>query len=1166
MFAQCPTSRVLRISWRFDDFSMSSRPTNIPGIPSPFRIFFLMLGIICAAALTVTLVSPALKEMVSVNVASVIQPATIMFLTAPFLWALVVRPLRSTAMRETARSAVIVTHAVDGIISVDSRAIVQSFNPAAERLFGYEASEVIGQSFSMLLADEQDATASRMTAWPKRSAPAELAGRRKNGSVFSIELAVSDMSAEGDRSFVTLVRDITARKEIEQALRESEARKGAILESAIDCIITLDHRGRVIELNPAVEKTLGWTRDELMGKRLASVLFPPNSNERNTSAVWRNLAGTGFVLGRSSEITAMRADGTEFPAELVVSSVKLEGPAIFSAYLRDITERKLAERRLGLQHAVTRLLAEATTLQDVARDLLSTMADGLDAQVGTLWRRDPNSARLIHFESWQHDSRGGVQELTDSSLDFCQSAFGLAGRAWSEQQPVWASDLLREPGLGRPSRNGLPPLRAGVAFPIGTGDRIENVVEFYSEHVLPADEEFIRILSGIGSQVGQFLERTRAQEALRESEVRFRTMADNAPVMIWTAGANGKCDYLNRSWLQFTGKSPDVELGEGWKSGIHPDDRAFYEEITAKAVSKRSNFSIETRRRRHDDQYRWVYTQASPRFLPNGVFLGYVGSCIDITERKQAEEQLQRAKEAAEANSRAKSEFLANVSHEIRTPMNGILGMTELALDTQLNASQREYLELVKISANSLLGVLNDILDFSKMEAGKLGIDPVDFEIRGALDSAIRLLAPRAHEKGIALNLQVQPIVPQFVRGDLMRLRQILVNLISNAIKFTEHGEIAVVVDADAVADSGFMLHCSVRDTGIGIPADKQKIIFEPFVQADGSTTRRYGGTGLGLAICQRLVEIMDGKIWVESTLGVGSTFHCTTRFLPASGSFPHNRADGQPGRKAQKFQYNLRVLVAEDNPINQMLAVKILEARGCSVRLAKDGREALSILQQQEFDVTLMDLQMPIQGGLETTALIRSAEQGTSKHLPIIALTAHVMNGDRERCLEGGMDGYVAKPIAEVELWREIERVCPQALRSPPGELELSLSPPELDREAILSRLDGDETLLREIVDLFLTRSPELVEQIHQALTAGNCRAVCATAHSLKGSVSTFSRAEVFETLQAIEDSAASGDLKKASAIFSDLQHELSRFHPALTQLVAHETGRNDSSLLTVA
>ena len=299
----------------------------------------------------------------------------------------------------------------------------------------------------------------------------------------------------------------------------------------------------------------------------------------------------------------------------------------------------------------------------------------------------------------------------------------------------------------------------------------------------------------------------------------------------------------------------------------------------------------------------------------------------------------------------------------------------------------------------------------------------------------------------------------------------------------------------------------------------------------------------------------MDGKIWVESTPGMGSTFHCTSRFqqtTQAAGSFPQNGSHEHAGRNSQKFQYNLRVLVAEDNPINQMSAVKLLEARGCSVRLAKDGCEAVAILEQQEFDVTLMDLQMPIQGGLETAALIRTKEAGIAKHLPIIALTAHVMNGDRERCLAGGMDGYVAKPISEGELWREIERVCPQAQKAPPGELKIAQDVPELDRQAILSRLDGDEVLLREIVDLSLARCPELVERIQEALAAGNCRTVIATAHSLKGSVSTFSRAQVFKILQELEDSASSGDLSKARQVFSVLQSELSRFHPALVQLVA--------------
>ncbi len=1113
-----------------------------------------MLGIICATALTVTLVGPALKQLVSASVASAIPPAAIVFLTAPFLWMLVVRPLRSTAMRESARSAVIVTHAVDGIITIDSHALVQSFNPAAERLFGFDASEVIGQSVSLLLDNPQDATVSRMMSWPLKSIPAELNGRRRDGSVFSIELAVSQMTTEGEQSFIVLVRDITARKHIEQALRESEARKGAILESAMDCINTLDHRGRVIELNPAVEKTLGWKREELMGKRLASVLFPANSSERNTSAVWRNLAGTGFVLGRSSEITAMRADGAEFPAELVVSSVKMEGPAIFSAHLRDITERKSAERRLQLQHSVTKLLADAGTLYQVATALLSAMAEKLDAQVGTLWRRDPTTSRLVLFEAWHHNSRGGVRALSDSSIAYCKSAFGLAGRAWSEQQPVWASDVQREPGLSRPSRSGLPALRAGIAFPIVTSECIEGVIEFYSERVLPADEDILHILAGIGSQIGQFMERARAQEAVRESELRFRTMADNAPVMIWTAGRDGKCDYLNRSWLQFTGQKLEDELGEGWKAGIHEEDRDSYEAIASAAASRRSNFALELRRRRHDGQFRWVYSQASPRFMSDGSFLGYIGSCIDITERKHVEEQLQKAKEAAEANSRAKSEFLANVSHEIRTPMNGILGMTELALDTHLSSTQREYLEMVKSSGISLLAVLNDILDFSKIEAGKLEVDPVDFEIREALGESLRLLSPRAREKGLELNCVVQPAVPQYLCGDWLRLRQIVINLLSNAIKFTERGEIAVLVELAPATGGEFKLHCSVRDTGIGIPAEKLQVIFDPFVQADGSTTRRYGGTGLGLTICARLVEILGGKIWLESIPGQGSTFHFTAQVSEAQHACSSSLPDS-PGRNGtardRSRQYDLRVLLAEDNPINQVVAVKLLEGRGCTVQVANDGNEVLALLGRQQFDIVLMDLQMPGRGGLETAALIRANEKDTSQRLPILALTAHVMKGDRERCLEGGMDGYVGKPISECELWSEIERVCPWSHRvvEPPTLLAGDLG---LDRQAILGRLDGDENLLREIVDLFLTRSPEMLEQIRQGLATDNPRAVSTAAHSLKGSVSTFSRAEVFETLQELEDSAGSGDMPRAKHLFDELETKLTSFHPALAQLVA--------------
>ena len=851
-----------------------------------------MLGIICVLALSVTLLRPDFKRLAPGKLVPILQPVAITCLTAPFLWWLVVRPLRSTAMRESARSAVIVTHAVDGIFLFDSRARIQSFNPAAEKLFGYEGSEIIGRSLGLLLADSRESSIGPLSSWPTRSAPTELVGKRKDGSLFSIELAVSDMTVEGEQAFVALVRDISARKEIERALRESEARKSAILESAFDCIITLDHRGQVIEFNPAVEKTLGWSRQELMGKRLAELLFPTRKTDSGVLGAWSGLPrGAGFALGSPVEATALRYDGTEFPAELVVTPVKHDGPAIYSAYLRDITERKCAERRLSLQHCVTPILAEAGAFEQVAATLLQSLAECLDAQVGFMWRRDFSAAHLTLAESWEHSSRGSANALCDSTPTSCKAAFGLAGRSWNERQPIWASDVQREPGLARPSKAGLPMLRAGIAFPIVIGDEVQGVAEFYSERIQKADEEILRILAGIGSQIGQFIERQRAREALRESEMRFRMMADSAPVMIWTTGPDSKRDYLNQSWLHFTGRTFQEDLGHGWMEGIHVEDRERFAAVSGGAFAGRTSFSIEFRLRRFDGHYRWVFAQARPRFLPNETFLGYIGSCLDITERRQVEEKLQRAKEAAETVSRAKSEFLANVSHELRTPMNGILGMTDLALETDLDPDQREYLDLYNFTANSLLGVINNILDFSKLDAGNFRTDAVDFELPDALAEVVEALAPIARDKGLDFVCHLERNIPRALRGDWVHFRQVLMNLLDNALKFTERGEITVLAALESLEESSLTVHWTVRDTGIGIAADKQEMIFEPFVQADGSSTRRYGGAGLGLSISARLVELMGGRIWVESIEGQGSSFHFTARF-EAAEAVPLERAN----------------------------------------------------------------------------------------------------------------------------------------------------------------------------------------------------------------------------------------------------------------------------------
>jgi signal transduction histidine kinase/ActR/RegA family two-component response regulator len=395
-------------------------------------------------------------------------------------------------------------------------------------------------------------------------------------------------------------------------------------------------------------------------------------------------------------------------------------------------------------------------------------------------------------------------------------------------------------------------------------------------------------------------------------------------------------------------------------------------------------------------------------------------------ELVRVNEELRRAKDAAEEASRLKSQFLANISHDLRTPMNGVIGMTELALRTELDEQQRDYLRTVLDSAESLLCLLNDILDFSKIEAGKLTLEEVPFDVRELVESTVKSLGVDAERKALEVHCCVDPEVPARLVGDPTRFRQILSNLVSNAIKFTERGRVDVEVKPESAEGSEVVVHVAVRDTGIGIPPEKIEAIFEPFVQADGSTTRRFGGTGLGLSIASRLAKLMGGRIWAESTVGKGSTFHVVLRFAasqPDAGRLSAAPADAGSCRAA-----GLRILVAEDNPINRKVIAKILELERHQVTLAGDGSEAVNLVAQERFDLILMDVQMPVMSGLEAARRIRERECATGGHIPIIALTASAMKGDRERCLEAGMDDYLSKPVRPEALSEVIARYAPSA------------------------------------------------------------------------------------------------------------------------------------------
>ena len=425
-----------------------------------------------------------------------------------------------------------------------------------------------------------------------------------------------------------------------------------------------------------------------------------------------------------------------------------------------------------------------------------------------------------------------------------------------------------------------------------------------------------------------------------------------------------------------------------------------------------------------DGSWRWCEFTGQ-NLLGNPAVQAVVVNARNIDDRKQVMAELQRAREAAEAANQAKSEFLANMSHEIRTPINGVIGMTDLALDTNLDAEQREYLSTAKACAESLLSVINDILDFSKIEARKLNLERIPFSLQDTIDALLKILAVRAVAKGLQLVSDFAAELPAVVLGDPGRLRQILMNLVGNAIKFTEKGKVMVRVEKVSETAEEITLHISVKDTGIGIPEEKQRTIFEAFVQGDASTTRQFGGTGLGLTITSQLVNLMGGKVWVESEFGRGSTFHFTVCLgVVQASAADAKRAQLGARPSPTEGRRSLRVLVVEDNPVNRLLGVRLVEKHGHAVVAVGSGQEALAALKGDRFDLVLMDVQMPGMDGFETTSAIRREENQSGQHLPIIAVTAHAMQGDRERCLLAGMDGYISKPINRRELGAAIENV----------------------------------------------------------------------------------------------------------------------------------------------
>ncbi len=924
------------------------------------------------------------------------------------------------------------------------------------------------------------------------------------------------------------------RKEIIARSRDEETYRRQFSDNSAIMLLIDPENGQVVDANQAAVNFYGYSHETLASLSIFDINVYPKEQVKQAISKVLEKAGGYFAFRHRL------ADGSLREIETNVSLIQIGDRKIFHSIIHDITERKQVEDELRISSERVRLAAQAGRLGiwdlDIASDRLVW-----DEQMYLLYGLEPGVTASNHA-SWRNCVHPDDLAKTDASFADC-----LAGRGGydTEFRIVHGASgkirFIRATTVAIRDAQGKPQRVIGVNWDV-TREKEREIELLLSEELL-----------------------------------------QQIPGIVFYKDKNSRYIHANETFCNMVAVHPHQIVGKSDRDFL-PAETATKNEASDLRILSGASASQYTEEEMFDGiKRRFIATRKVPVKNSAGEIIGLVGLGIDITRRKNVEQSLVEANRQlaeaithaneqtlkAELANKAKSEFLANMSHEIRTPMNGIIGMAELLLDTQLSPEQRQYTGIVRASGESLLELINRILDFSKIEAHKLELDHLDFDLKNTLEFVLHTLAPQAREKGLDLSLEIDPAVPWLLRGDPGRLRQILVNLVGNGVKFTSQGQVSIRVSLESETAQEATLRFAITDSGIGIPPERAESLFKPFTQMDSSITRKFGGTGLGLAISKQLAELMHGQIGVDSTEGQGSCFWFTA--LLEKQANPGAAALSKPGHAETtspmrantpraKTAAQACILLVEDNRTNQLVATSMLRKLGYQVETAENGLEALQALQKNTYDLVLMDCQMPEMDGFTATATIRGPEStALNPSIPIIAMTAHALQGDRQRCLAAGMDDYLSKPVKSDELaeklatWLQIIPLSthPRTTAAPekPGEPQPSKAL-VFDEPALLKRLMDDRELEKVIIDAFLEEMPRQIAALKNEILNKNALTARLQAHTIRGASANLSADTLREAAHAAEILGEKGDLDGMAACLPGIEMQFALFEQTIKEM----------------